>query len=434
MHLLIHRGSREIGGSCVELKSGDTRLIVDIGMQLVDKHRQPFDFRQFEKLSGPELVKQDILPDIPGLYQWETGKPVDAVLLSHPHLDHYGLFQYIRPDTPFFMGEAAKRIVDLTVLFTGKKGRIARYVPLKSNQPVTIGDFTVTPYLMDHSAFDAYAFLIEAGGKKVFYSGDFRSHGRKGRAFKWFLRNAPKKIDALLMEGTMLGRDTEKVITEEEIEQKAVSLVKSARNTTLIYLSSQNIDRLVTFARVAMRLGKLFAIDFYTAHILDALKDFAKLPFPSRLFPNIRVYYPYYLSRRMVNQGKAELLYQFKDYKISKAEITAAGSDAMVLTRPSMLTDLLRIGSLENGLFIYSLWEGYLKDAAMQKLKKFTDGKGMVFETLHTSGHADRKTLQEMVDRLKPETIIPIHTFFPAKYRIFGRPVRIVRDKQPVTL
>ena len=45
--------------------------------------------------------------------------------------------------------------------------------------PVEIGPFRVTPYLVDHSAFDAYALLVEADGKRVFYSGDFRGHGRK---------------------------------------------------------------------------------------------------------------------------------------------------------------------------------------------------------------------------------------------------------------
>ena len=67
----------------------------------------------------------------------------------------------------------------------------------------SIGDITVTPYWMDHSAFDAYAFMIESQGKSLFYSGDFRSHGRKSRAFRWFTHNAPKNVDYLLLEGTL---------------------------------------------------------------------------------------------------------------------------------------------------------------------------------------------------------------------------------------
>jgi ribonuclease J len=34
---------------------------------------------------------------------------------------------------------------------------------------------------MDHAAFDVFAFLIESGDTSLFYSGDFRLHGRKGK-------------------------------------------------------------------------------------------------------------------------------------------------------------------------------------------------------------------------------------------------------------
>lgn len=44
-------------------------------------------------------------------------------------------------------------------------------------QPFKIGDFTVTAYPVDHSAFDSMAFIIEAEGKRVLYSGDLRLHG-----------------------------------------------------------------------------------------------------------------------------------------------------------------------------------------------------------------------------------------------------------------
>lgn len=38
-----------------------------------------------------------------------------------------------------------------------------------------LGPFTVTPYLVDDSAFDAYALLVEAVGRRVLYSGDLRA-------------------------------------------------------------------------------------------------------------------------------------------------------------------------------------------------------------------------------------------------------------------
>ena len=60
-----------------------------------------------------------------------------------------------------------------------------------------VGDVKIKPYLMDHSAFDAAAFEIQAGGKTIIYSGDFRAHGRKSICFERFIKNANKKADIL---------------------------------------------------------------------------------------------------------------------------------------------------------------------------------------------------------------------------------------------
>jgi len=68
--------------------------------------------------------------------------------------------------------------------------------------PFTLGPFTITPYLADHSAYDAFSLLIEAGGRSLFYTGDLRGHGRKATAFERLLADPPSPIHAILMEGT----------------------------------------------------------------------------------------------------------------------------------------------------------------------------------------------------------------------------------------
>lgn len=79
--------------------------------------------------------------------------------------------------------------------------------PYEDRKPFTVGPFTITPYLMDYSAYDAYALLAEAEGRRLFHSGDFRGHGRKAKAFERFIANPPANIDVMLMEGTTIGRD-----------------------------------------------------------------------------------------------------------------------------------------------------------------------------------------------------------------------------------
>ena len=366
MKIIIHQGTHEIGGSCVEIESKKSRILIDIGMPLVKKNGDRFDFREYENMPGPELVKEKVLPDIGGVYAWDSDKKmIDGVLISHPHIDHYGFFRYLNKDICFYLGEATKKIIDLTVIFTPVRGSISNYHPIKSGKSFCCGDFRITPYLMDHSAFDPYAFLVEADGKSLIYSGDFREHGRKPGVFRWFLEHAPEGIDVLLLEGTVLdrglkGKGAGGFKSETEIEDETVRLLKAGKNMTLLYFSAQNIDRLVSFYRASLRTGKIFAIDFYTANILGCLKDYGEIPYPSENYANIRVFFPYWLCRRITQQGEQELMYKYKDYKITREEISDRSGEIMMMVRPSMLKDLGLIKNIEGATFIYSLWEGYL--------------------------------------------------------------------------
>ncbi len=68
MRLTIHRGTHEIGGSCVELvsDSSQTRIILDFGMPLVNPDRSPFKWDEHRNLTQQELISNGVLPDITG--------------------------------------------------------------------------------------------------------------------------------------------------------------------------------------------------------------------------------------------------------------------------------------------------------------------------------------------------------------------------------
>jgi len=122
-------------------------------------------------------------------------------------------------------------------------------------------------------------------------------------------------------------------------------------------------------------------------------------------------------------------MYKYKSYKITKQEISDKSGEIMMMVRPSMLKDLRSIENIEGATFIYSLWEGYLPDDAMQKMIRFIKKKKMKFYQVHTSGHAEIDTLKKVVKKLKPGRIIPIHTFHPDKYSgLFNRKIEQVSD------
>jgi ribonuclease J len=188
MKFKIHRGTKEIGGSCVEVWTEKTRILIDCGMPLVATGGGEFDMDKFKDMGEAELIEQGVLPNVLGLYD---GKGIDAVVLSHAHLDHYGLFNFVSPDIDIYLGEATHKIIELSGIFTPQLVIVAKPVYFEREKSFKIGDITITPYWADHSAFDSYSFLIEADGKKLFYSGDFRGHGRKSKVFDWFTHHAP---------------------------------------------------------------------------------------------------------------------------------------------------------------------------------------------------------------------------------------------------
>lgn len=249
-----------------------------------------------------------------------------------------------------------------------------------------------------------------------------------------FLEHAPEDIDVLLLEGTVLdrglkGKGVREFKSETEIEDETVKLLEESKNMTLLYFSAQNIDRLVSFYRASLRGGKIFAIDFYTANILGCLKDYGEIPYPSENYANIRVFFPYWLCRRITQQGREELMYKYKGYKITREEISDRSTEIMMMVRPSMLKDLELIKNVEGATFIYSLWEGYLQDDSMKKMMGFIEKKNMKFYQVHTSGHAEIDTLKKVVNKLKPGKIVPIHTFHPDKYSgLFKQKIEQVSD------
>jgi len=429
MKFKIHRGTKEIGGSCVEVWTESTRILLDFGMPLVERNGQEFDFSNYKQLTPAELIKLGVLPDIDGLYTG-TDPLIDGVIISHPHQDHYGLINFIDTRVHFHLGEATHTIIELNNLFTSQEFDIKNYKHFDKEVRFQIGDIWITPYWADHSAFDAYSFLVEADGKSIFYSGDFRNHGRKANAFKWFTHNAPQKVDYLLLEGTTIGREGKPFKSETEIENDFVEVFKQPGKINLVYTSGLNIDRIVSIYRACKKTDKILVVDIYVATILKELRKFADIPYPSDDFKNVRVIFPYYTSKRLTEEGNEKILYQFKKFKITKEHIGAQKNEIVMIVRPSMQKDLENIKNIVGGNLIYSLWSGYLPKSYTKKFIDYLKKRRFKQIDIHTSGHADIGALKQMVEAIKPKAIVPIHTFNAADYqRIFApMPVIVMND------
>ena len=172
-----HRGAHEIGGNCVELRHGNDTLILDIGKPLT---------------AGFDAVVP--LPRAIGLD--DNGTRPLGVIITHGHQDHWGLAPQLPTGIPVFIGEGAANILR-AAQFWGSGVDLHEAGHLCDRVPFTLGPFTITPYLADHSAYDAFSCLVEAGGRTLFYTGDIRGHGRKPSAFDRLPADPPSPVKAI---------------------------------------------------------------------------------------------------------------------------------------------------------------------------------------------------------------------------------------------
>lgn len=418
MKVCIHRGAHEVGGSCVELTHEDTIILLDVGLPLdcdMDKELESF-------LPQPlfeQLQKRD--------------KKIDGVILSHAHLDHYGLANLLPEGIPVYCGRASSELMEITGLVTAKKSKSFKPHYYNQEQPFQVGNFTITPYLMDHSAFDAYGFLVSAGEINLFYTGDFRGHGRKGKLLDKLIEHPPK-VNALLMEGTLIGERTDELTVSEDALQKAfVRVIGETPGIVLVSVSSQNIDRLVTIFKATKQTNRRLIIDFYTAEVLDRLKDYARLPQAS--WGAIRVCYPQFVARRFEKLGLGDILKRHRSNGIRWTRLNEIENKAVMLIRPGFLWDIRKFLDLKDATWIYSMWPGYFeRSKSLRNLRSYLKDKGVRYEYLHTSGHATLEDLKKLVEAMSPEMVIPIHSFHPEKFKDYFQNVRLVDDCEIVNL
>jgi len=431
LHLTIHRGTHEIGGTFIEVRTAGSRILLDAGYPLF-LNGSPID-DTVAALPVGELLALGVLPKIEGLYRWDA-PAFDAVVLSHAHIDHYGLLKYVNERILVHMSAGTAKLLEISQLF-----RICAAVPsnvriFRMYEAFHVDDIRIKPYLMDHSAFDAAAFEISSRDKTIIYTGDFRGHGRKAVCLSRFAQNAARQADALLIEGTMFGRQDEEILTEDALEDAAAGMMKGRRGPVLFQASSQNIDRLVSFYRASLRVGRRLVVDAYTANVLYELRQLGNsLPYPSEKYPDIKVFYPYRLTQKIFNEIGARYAKRFSAFHMPKETLRDQQDSIVMAVRPSMLRDIEKCG-LRNGLYLYSMWSGYRESEPQQRLERFLQGAGFECKQLHTSGHASVADIEMIVRALDPRMLIPIHTMTPDAFRGIAHNTKVQSDGVEFTL
>lgn len=392
MKIVIHRGIDQIGGCITEIATHKTRILIDLGQNLPDGAGHVSD-----PLATREAVGK------------LTGN-VDALFYTHYHGDHLGLFHLVPESVRQYIGATAQKIIlrkhqqlsyikDRAELSAEELAKIERMVPFHEGSSIRIGDITITPYFVSHSAYDSYMFLIEAEGKRMLHTGDFRDHGYLGKGLTAMIRKhilSRGKVDILITEGTMLSRIGEKVKSERELQQEVLEIMRRYKNV-FVLCSSTDLERLATFYAANKKTGnRPFVCDGFQKDVLRIFSERAGTKSP--IFDFDRVY----------------------DFQTTNAKLLNWMTDRgfCMLVRPTekfagywkFLESHLES---DQTVMIYSMWKEYVNPGGRHAVPRYLDFVSM-FPTVgkvHTSGHASAECLAGVCNLINPTLgIIPIHS------------------------
>ena len=371
MKIRIHRGTHQIGGIAAEISTDKTRIIIDMGDELS---------------LDPDFKSAQL--DIPGVT--DNNGSCDAVLFTHYHGDHIGQMERIRKDIPMYSGPLAKDIMLLSAKHSKNTSDelISRMNSIQTFEPgiaFMVGDIQITPFSVDHSACDSYMFLIEADGKKLLYTGDFRTHGFRGKAVPKIMDKLVRKVDALVIEGTTLSRSDTEPMTEHDLQQKVKKYIDSYKYV-FVLCASTNLERICALSK-AVPTGKYFLCDSYQYQLLESVeKHWGKY---SEFYQNIKkTIYSEKILDRFIDRGFV-----------------------MAVRDNNRFREIIQKFDPKQSIILYSMWDGY-RTKPDSTIPSFLELAGK-WEPLHTSGHASHSDLQMVIEKTAPEKIIPIHTDDP---------------------
>lgn len=385
---------------CIEVECGGTRLIIDAGTPLPDIH-----------VEGPPISEAD-LPVVKGLFEG-SDPGVAAVFLTHSHGDHSGLVDWVHLSIPLYLSKGASQMCLAAGVFANGervRGEDRQKRTIVPRKPFRIGPFLVTAFSVDHSGYGACAFVIEGGGRRIIYSGDLRMHGpHRDKMLRMLEHPLWQEPDVLMMEGTLLGKPAVGEATEVSVQTKVQEDLGKCEGLGLLMFSPQNVDRLVGMWRATKASGRVLVVDAYTLFVLRCVWRDAKLPNPFEPENGVRVWFPDGFELRTKLKMLRKVAGDLPSITIEVDEVLNRPRDYALVFREWMgdrFPELVKVARL----VVYSYWSGYLETERLAGFKRRLEGNGVRWVHRHASGHIRHDDLLAFVRRVRPKTLVPVHT------------------------
>lgn len=447
-NLTFYGGVNEIGGNkiLVEDKKSDTSIFLDFGMNFA---RHGIYFEEFIQPRTPngiaDYLEMGLIPQIDSVYrrdllEFAGIKPhneplVDALVLSHAHLDHAGHISFIDERIPIYcseithailkvLHETQSRSLDSEVIDFKKRPLLnPRDEPIPRNfnlvkKRFNVNGMEIEMIPVDHSVPGACGMLIYTSDKTIAYSGDLRLHGTHGHLTEEFIEKVKiAKPDIFLCEGTRI--DQTENHGEAFVKINSDNAISKTKGIVIADYAWKDTTRFKTFLDTAKDNHKKFCISFQEAYYIKELKKFIP-DIPDINDPDILLYNKKQKTGtyREADYGKEEREFLNRENTVT-AEYVNMNQDEIIIELTYFgMPELIDIKPKPGSLYIKSASETINEEQEfdMARLKRWLDHFSMKYQNFHASGHAPAEDLKKVMEGSDAKVIIPIHTEHPEMF------------------
>ena len=445
--ITVFGGIEEIGGNKILIDDAgyDVKVFLDFGKSF-EISRRYYESPYARPSTIQELISLGSVPDIANLYtvacditrapreereKWKSGEysgeevnpPVDAVFVSHAHLDHYGYISLLNRKIPIYLGECAERIVkvrmETSTLSLETNYLCLNFKTFRSGNKIRIHDLEIEPVHVDHSVPGAYGFLIHSSEGIIVYTGDFRMHGHASHLTQDFkdriLDEGPPEV--LICEGT--HSDKSIISDENEVRRKISQIAEAYEDLIIADFNITDFDRFRTFLRVARETRRDIVLSTRQYFIFSAMNKCRGLETPCLdKSEDILVLDP---QKKRYSAWERELLEKMrrKHRIINYDEIRSKGDKYVFCTSIDSITQVKQLRPPEGSLYILSTSEPFNeeKELSFEKLLNWLEFYGLSMIHVHASGHAGPLEIRKFLKEIRPRRVIPVHTEKPMQFK-----------------